>query len=287
VELLFENAPVLWRQYVRGALVGTKRFPAGRFHRRIPDASARLRHVSPERANLAAYRHICGFDDGDHLPLTYPALLATPVAAAMLVESDFPYPILGVVHVRQTITQHRPIENDEGMSVHTWFGDEREVARGVEFTTQTEIHCGHELVWEAAATALVRDPTKPRGKRSEPDSEKRGLESTRFSIAGDMGRRYAKISQDYNPIHLWPITAKPFGFARPIVHGMWSLARGLAACQSELPGGPLRLSCSFKKPVMLPCEVRLFRYADDSGIGFSLRDHTGDKKHLECSICPI
>lgn len=287
MEIRFDTAPVLWRQYLRSVFVGTKRFPRGSFHRRIPDASARLRRVWADADNLAAYRDICGFRTGDALPLTYPALIATPVAAAMLVDSDFPYPILGVVHVRQAITQHRPIQNDEAMSVRTWFTDECEVSRGVEFTTQTEIRCGDELTWEATATALVRDPSKTRSNRKSTASEKRGLESTRFSIPADLGRRYAKISQDYNPIHLWPATAKPFGYARPIAHGMWTLARGLAACESELPEGPIQVSCEFRKPVMLPCEVRLFRYADDTGIGFSLRDHTGDKKHLECHVCPV
>jgi acyl dehydratase len=32
--------------------------------------------------------------------------------------------------------------------------------------------------------------------------------------------RFARVSGDYNPIHLDPAVAKSHGFARPIVHGM-------------------------------------------------------------------
>jgi acyl dehydratase len=214
-------------------------------------------------------------------------VLATPVAAAMLVRSRFPYPLLGVVHVRQSIRQRRPIALGETMAVRTWFGDEREVARGIEFETHVEIQCEGEPVWDGVSVALVRDRAKPRTKGGTSTSTARGLESTRIHVPANLGLRYARLTQDYNPIHLWPVTARMFGFARPIVHGMWSLARGLAEHQEKIPRGGFRLDCEFRKPVMLPGEVRLFHYEDETGWGFSMRDESGENKHLECNVCAL
>lgn len=282
MELRLDDAPSLWRSYIRGAVLGAKRFPTGP-RPQIPEASARLATLRADPEELAAYRDLCAFEKGAHLPVTFPHVMSTPVAAAMLVHSEFPYPLLGVVHVRQHIEQLAPIPVDATLAVHTWFGEQREVPRGIEFDTHTEMHRGHEKVWTGLSTALVRDPTKPRSKKREATPSDDGLESTKFHVPGDMGRRYARVTQDYNPIHLWPVTSRPFGFARPIVHGMWSLARCLAACADELPEA-FSVDCEFRKPVMLPCEVRLFRYSDETGFGFSLRDREGHKKHLECTV---
>ena len=52
---------------------------------------------------------------------------------------------------------------------------------------------------------------------------------TTWRLPGDLGRRYAAVSGDHNPIHLYPLTAKAFGFPRQIAHGMWSKARCVAA----------------------------------------------------------
>ena len=49
-----------------------------------------------------------------------------------------------------------------------------------------------------------------------------------------IGLAYAKVSGDWNPIHL-PYFARLFGVKAPIVHGMWSLGHALG--QITLRGG--------------------------------------------------
>jgi acyl dehydratase len=288
VQLRLERAPTLWHQYLRGAVLGPHRFPRGEPRPRIPEAEASLDRLSVDLEHLRAYRRLCALPESSVLPLTYPHVIATPVAAAMMVRSGFPYPLLGVVHVRQHIEQLRPIAPTTTLAVRTWFAGEREVARGVEFDTHTQIAGDGEVLWRGVCTALVRDRSRGSGRGApDPRSQRRGLESDPIRIPADMGRRYARLTQDYNPIHLWPITARAFGFARPIVHGMWSLARGLAGLANPVPFDRVVLDCEFRKPVLLPCTVRLFRYEDETGAGFSLRDASGEKKHLECTLRPL
>ena len=79
--------------------------------------------------------------------------------------------------------------------------------------------------------------------RGRPAAERR-RPAPQWRLPGDLGRRYAAVSGDHNPIHLHALTAKPFGFPRAIAHGMWTKARCLAALE--------RLPDAFTVDVTLP-----------------------------------
>ncbi|MEV5316138.1 MaoC/PaaZ C-terminal domain-containing protein [Streptomyces sp. NPDC052687] len=99
-----------------------------------------------------------------------------------------------------------------------------------------------------------------------------------WPLGGDLGRRYAAVSGDRNPIHLHPLTARLFGFPRPIAHGMWTLARCLAA-----HGTPdaVRVRARFLAPVPLPGTVE---FAAEKG-RFALRG--GGRVHLTATVDPL
>ncbi|MEV3991944.1 MaoC/PaaZ C-terminal domain-containing protein [Streptomyces sp. NPDC049837] len=89
-----------------------------------------------------------------------------------------------------------------------------------------------------------------------------------WRLASDLGRRYGRVSGDRNPIHLHPLSARVFGFPRPIAHGMWTFAR----CVAELsPPHAAHVEAEFRAPVPLPSTVT---YAAD-GDRFELRGDGG------------
>lgn len=47
------------------------------------------------------------------------------------------------------------------------------------------------------------------------------------------GIRYAKVSGDWNPHHLYPWSARLIGYKMPIAHGMWTLGRVIAEMKSS------------------------------------------------------
>ncbi len=100
-----------------------------------------------------------------------------------------------------------------------------------------------------------------------------------WSLPGDLGRRYAAVSGDYNPIHLYPLTAKALGFNRQIAHGMLTLARCLAALENRLPE-MVRVDVAFKKPVFLPSRVAFGSRPLDDGYAFSLSKAGSETLHL-------
>jgi acyl dehydratase len=100
-----------------------------------------------------------------------------------------------------------------------------------------------------------------------------------WRLGGDVGRRYAAVSGDHNPIHLYPLTAKALGFPRQIAHGMWSLARCVAALENRLPDA-VTVDAAFKRPILLPGTVAFGQDATGDGIAFAVTSPTTGAPHL-------
>ena len=89
------------------------------------------------------------------------------------------------------------------------------------------------------------------------------------------------MSGDHNPIHLYPLTAKALGFRRQIAHGMWSLARCVAALENRLPDA-VTVDAAFKKPIFLPgtVAVRAGRRGRRGRLAFALTSPKSGAPHL-------
>jgi acyl dehydratase len=100
-----------------------------------------------------------------------------------------------------------------------------------------------------------------------------------WRLAGDLGRRYASVSGDFNPIHIHPVSAKLLGFPSAIAHGMWTKARCLAALDPHLPES-FSVEASFRKPILLPATVQFAERSDEEGISFSVQGAGKGTPHL-------
>ncbi|WP_242432646.1 MaoC/PaaZ C-terminal domain-containing protein [Streptomyces sp. Root1310] len=206
-------------------------------------------------ARLAAYERVCGFPTGeDSLPLTYPHVLGFPLAMRIMSGRGFPLPLLGLVHTSIEITRHTALAatGSHELTVRV----ERLAAhrRGTEALVVTELRDGGAVVWESTSTYLSRHRTEapPAARKPGPDPLPALPVLDEWRLAADVGRRYGAASGDRNPIHLHPLTARLFGFPRAIAHGMWTVARCLAA-----HGTPqaVRVCAEFRAPVLLPGTV--------------------------------
>jgi acyl dehydratase len=249
----------------------------------LPDLSLARKTVPVDPAHVAAYAVVCGFPRKDTLPVPYLHMLAFPLHMAMLTDPAFPFPAMGMVHVENTITQHRPLTAQERYDVTVSAADLRPHAKGRVFDMLTEISIDGEVVWDEVSTYLRRgggDDAAPSGL-DIPVVSSGGLD---WRLPGDLGRRYASVSGDRNPIHLYGVTAKAFGFPRQIAHGMWSKARCIAAVENRLPDA-VRVEVAFKTPVLLPTTVRfasspIHQAVDDRGLAFSLVNPKNGAPHL-------
>jgi acyl dehydratase len=206
------------------------------------------REVRVDADALAKYAHVCGFTLRDQLPPTYPHVLAFPLHMRLLAQA--PFSAVGVVHIANRIVQHRPVLLGETLSIGVSISDLRPHRRGRVFDFISEARAGDELVWESVSTNLKRgerDDSLPRDPAFEPPPV-----TAEWRLRDDLGRRYAAVSGDHNPIHLHGWAAKPFGFPRAIAHGMWTKARCLAALRLA---EAFTTEVRFKQPILLPGKV--------------------------------
>ena len=145
--------------------------------------------------------------------------------------------------------------------------------KGVVWEFGTTITADGELVWEETS-AYLRRGTGQEGASYGLDLPSATPSPILWSLPADLGRRYAAVSGDANPIHLYPVTAKALGFPRQIAHGMWTLARCVAALENRLPDA-VRVDVAFKKPVLLPGKVAFGSTPVDGGFAFSLTSPSG------------
>ena len=277
----YNQAPALWPLYGRAII--PKGGKAGKTLTGIPELSAELRGVGTRNRRLGSYRKLCGFSRHSWLPATWPHILAFPLQMSLLTDSTFPLPLLGLVHLRNRITQFRPIREGECLDLHCRLSAGETTERGLEFDIITEAFCGGRRVWQENSTTLSRrSEPAPKGTRSGRPTLERYPNSRYLEVPGDTGRRYAKISGDFNPIHLHALTARLFGFPRAIAHGMWSKARclGLLEQEVEWKPGPLEIEAAFKKPLFLPGSAQLNWRVGNGEWPFQLLNGKGDAPHL-------
>jgi acyl dehydratase len=270
---------------------GVSRLPLiGRRNRGMeaPDLTLTLDDVAVDRDRLAAYDRVCGFQLRDALPATYPHMLAFPLQLALMTDSSFPFGAIGLVHIYNRITQHRPIDAAEPLSLRVWCGQIEPHPRGRQFSLHSEARVGDELVWEEVSTNLRRGEgeaareNRPQGDSRKGDANRADELSTAavWRLPGDLGRRYGSVSGDLNPIHIHPLSARLFGFKAAIAHGMWTKARCLAALEAVLPGA-YAVEVAFRRPILLPGVVEFAEAAVDGGIAFGVRDKRKGTPHLD------
>jgi acyl dehydratase len=281
------SSPSLLPLYGKAAVTGP-------LHRgdALPDSVYSLGDRSIDAAHLRQYQQVCGFRVTDELPPTYLHVLAFPLSVALMTEQAFPFPLVGLVHVNNAITVHRPVTSAESYSFTVRAADLRPHPAGRQLDLIAEATVEGEIVWSGRSTYLRRG--KPSGEKpAKPADDKKPREqaslraaASTIRVPGDIGRKYGAVSGDRNPIHIHALTARAFGFPSAIAHGMWLKARTLAALEGRLPDA-FSVDVAFKTPVLLPSTVVLTAEAVADGWALDVRNARTGKPHLTGRVAKV
>jgi acyl dehydratase len=275
-EIRFDSAPDLKRIYATALVTGRGSSNP------LPDARAVRSDIRVDLDNLVEYARLCGFPFGGALPLTYPHLLAFPLQMALMSERQFPLALTGAVHVENVITATRSLAVDESFDLAVWADNLRAHRRGRQVDLVSEVRVRDEVVWREVSTYLSRGEANPDASVSEPpalDALENVPSGPTWRLGEGIGRRYAGVSGDWNPIHLHALAARPLGFPTAIAHGMYTYARVVAALGPAVPAEGVTSHVWFRKPVRLPSTVQLRSTLEPKRTLSLLSSAKGDIEH--------
>jgi len=221
----------------------------------IAPASYRLDGIDP--LQVRRYNEAFGFP-GETIPLTFLYLLAQRAQLAAMLERPIPFRIPGLIHTENRLAMHGPLALTAPLTLTTSLHLPPAAPNGaLSCVLETRAFDGERLAFDCDSTYLIRRGSRtPRGAASSPQAPS-GAALGQWRIASDAGRRYAALSGDWNPIHLWPWSARLMGMQRPIIHGAHTLARACALLQAASGSEIASVWCRFRHPVALGAQVTL------------------------------
>lgn len=208
---------------------------------------------------------------------------AFPQHLKLMLDNDFPFSVLGIVHLQNRIEQFGKIDTNKVLEVSSRFGEMKPHAKGLSFSIKSSVKNIDAEVWRSESWFLIRQPsidknkTKLASEHTNPNDLYTGSSPWHFSPK--TSRSYAKISGDYNPIHIHRLTAKLFGFKSAIAHGMWSKSWCLST-MAEFVQPEMVVDVKFAQPLMLPNRVTFHQDKCENHQIFALSTKDGQFVHL-------
>jgi acyl dehydratase len=218
-----------------------------------PRTTYTLDRIDPRQ--LRRYRQALGFRD-EGIPLTYYYLLAQRAHVATMLDDAFPFRLPGTVHTENALRALAEPRTDVPLVLSTSVNIRPPAENGAVIAELETVarQQGTDIFTCRSTYLLVRGQRNPRRAR-EDKADLPVL--TGWRIPRGMGRAYARISGDWNPIHLWTWSAKLMGLQRPIIHGMHTLARACAELEQACGRRILALEGRFRAPAPLGSELIL------------------------------
>ncbi|MFT7683045.1 MAG: hypothetical protein ACI935_002531 [Moritella dasanensis] len=271
-----------------------------------------------ERRNLQRYIKFCKFSNSDYVPVTYPFVIAFPLLMRLMTSAHFPIPILGLIHYKNSITQHAPILKNAILTIICSASNDNTTVKGRFIETQMDIFVDGQLVWACTSTFLQKSRQSEANKHSQsaeassgnnvlgpdnnvlrpdnnvlrPDNnvllDAQGMQTvSSFEYHRLHALKYAYISGDTNPIHLHSIPAKLMGFRSTIMHGMFAKAHVLAQLEAVIDIQHISIEVQFKSAIFLPTQVCLNVALSPKNNTFSLTNSNKRVSHLSGVIYPL
>ena len=266
--------------YLRALVVKKPGLSAGST---IPKIQSFLGATKLKGRRLKRYLELCGYQESENfVPMTYPHVLGFGKHMSNMLSKKFPLNVMGVIHIRNRIEISCPIPMSQKLNFQCYVEGHRQTEKGIEFDLITILQDQGHVVMRSTSTMLSRQQNSLANLSAKAHTlfDHPTAKTEHWSLAKDLGLKYAQNSGDFNPIHLYPAAAKAFGFKTTIIHGMWSLARSLAALEPILPQAPLTVDTEFKLPCFIPCETMFKHWTDGDVIHYGMLSKDGSRPHL-------
>ena len=222
-----------------------------------PDTAfaARFAVAGIDPGHVASYRDFFDFRLPG-IPLSYFYLPAQRAQLALMLDRRFPYPLPGLIHRRNALHRHGVARAASALEIDATVRIAQTAEHAPEITFDIVISQTGQPVVSCASTyrLAARRRTRP-ASIGEADSFPESFLCTDWTVDQSAIRRYARLSGDYNPIHLATPLARLFGLRSAIAHGMYSVGRVAALIENQRGRPLLAISADFRRPVPLPARA--------------------------------
>ena len=264
-QLNFSEPPSIGKSMMKALFLPRKGYKQGAVW---PQIKGQLGPLAIDQQKYKKYCEVCQIPASDDLPLLYPHVLSSSLHMQILTDKAFPLKLLGAVHLRNKIIVHQNITVNDQLLFKVELKDKLILKGGIEFSFSTQAYSNDKLVWESLTTYYKRGKfgtidaeTSPVNMVTLENTEK----VTSWYLNKNLGKAYAKVCNDYNPIHVSKTLAKLFGFKRDVAHGMGVLTTALDRVKTSQIQYPFKNEVIFKGPLFLESEVSVVKSPQTPG----------------------
>ena len=252
-----------------------------------PEFTATVQGVTLDPARIARYSSVCGFEAGA-VPSTYPHVLAMPLHLEIFACSRFPLRPMGLIHLSNSIELLGELRPGARLDFRVAACNYRRTDAGLAFDMNTDVTTDGQSLWRETCVFLSRwpEPQERTGSRPPrpPKAPKDAAVLAELEVSLSTAWSYARVSGDFNPIHLNHRAARFFGLRGAISHGMWSLARSYAQSPAPVLAPGTRIDTQFLTPVQLPARVAIKEWTEEGAAKRALCDVRTGRVHMYSSL---
>ncbi|WP_371378194.1 MaoC/PaaZ C-terminal domain-containing protein [Thalassotalea aquiviva] len=226
----------------------------------------RVNHKGLETAQINQFRTLFNLSEQHCLPISFAFIAGFSAIIRGFADRRFSVSPIGLVHLEASFSQAQAINYCKPFQLHLKFTPSMSI-KGLQYqTTLTFTQNG--------CVCLINEniflkPDKNKLKKSTKTSHHTLFNTTpKISINHQQARAYAKVSKDFNPIHIDDRLAKLFGQKKAIIHGMYLVHKCLI---DKNINAKLAKFC-FKRPCHLPTKIGL-EHTNDDTLVFSGHDN--------------
>ena len=226
-------------------------------HPVLPETVLVYQSAMADMDKLGEYRRAVSAPMNGVLPSLYVHSLAFPLAMSLMLRDDFPLPLLGMIHLTNSVQVYQPLAEDEAFDVEVKSENLAPHAKGVTCDLVVLIIVGGQTRMEMRSTFLAKG-VKLEGQKAQKSDHAAFIPPMRtasWRLDAATGRKWAAVAGDYNPIHLSALSAKALGMPKTIAHGIFLAAKALAGIEPTT--GDYQWNIEFMSPVLLPAVVDL------------------------------
>lgn len=219
------------------------------------------------------------FGDPNDIP-TFAFITAFKASLQTLSQAPIASPILGLIHLSsefQMLVRHNwcaPF--DLKITIDTC----EQTDKGLVYTVISDFYQYGTITIRNINTMLNKTKSyKSKKQNADTVNLEHLTEITSWPIKNTTAWSYAKLSGDFNPIHMHKHLAKAFGLRNMIIHGMYNASKTLSEIKASKAPISSQISIQFNKPCFVPNNVKLVK--DEESNSYGLYSTDGSDRYLK------